>query len=151
MQFRDWHEALPMVPPKFAAEQGINPERLVIGHSLSKRSNLPGLRFGLFGRWPGKGSRHIRGLRPYAGASLLQPLRRVAERAWADEAHVIETRRLYGEKYDIAGDVFSGCRRVQPTAGWVLFVAARQGWRGCGAETVARDRHSGLAGRLSGA
>jgi len=122
-----WREAPPVGAAQVAAEQGIDPERVVIFHSLSKRSNLPGLRSGFLAAGP-ESIRHIRRLRAYAGAPLPQPLQRVAERAWADEAHVIESRRLYGEKYDIAGDVFSGVDGFRlPQGGFFLWLPVKDG------------------------
>ncbi|MCA8884322.1 MAG: aminotransferase class I/II-fold pyridoxal phosphate-dependent enzyme, partial [Rhodobacteraceae bacterium] len=70
-----------------AAAAGADPERVVAFHSLSKRSNLPGLRSGFVASGPENIAR-IRKLRAYAGAPLPMPLQRVAERVWADEAHV---------------------------------------------------------------
>ena len=69
-----------------ASEMGASPERVMIFHSLSKRSNLPGLRSGFVAGGPDNIAR-IKQLRNYAGAPLPMPLQRVAERLWADEAH----------------------------------------------------------------
>ncbi|WP_417806617.1 aminotransferase class I/II-fold pyridoxal phosphate-dependent enzyme [Thioclava sp.] len=122
-----WREAAPVGAAQVAAEQGIDPERVVIFHSLSKRSNLPGLRSGFLAAGP-ESIRHIRRLRAYAGAPLPQPLQRVAERAWADEAHVTESRRLYNEKYDIAGAVFAGLDGFKlPDGGFFLWLPVKDG------------------------
>merc|ERR1711916_243191 len=89
-----------------ARDLGASPERVVIFHSLSKRSNLPGLRSGFAAGGP-ESIHRMKQLRAYAGAPLPLPLQRVAETVWADESHVIENRRLYAEKYAIADRVFS--------------------------------------------
>ncbi len=102
-----WREAPPPGALQVGAEIGTDPERVAVFHSLSKRSNLPGLRSGFVATGP-QSMRHVRRLRAYAGAPLPQPLQRVAERVWSDEEHVIENRRLYGEKYQIAAELFSG-------------------------------------------
>ncbi|MBD3679536.1 MAG: aminotransferase class I/II-fold pyridoxal phosphate-dependent enzyme [Rhodobacteraceae bacterium] len=110
-----------------AQELGADPERVVIFHSLSKRSNLPGLRSG-FVAGGLESLRRIRQLRAYAGAPLPLPLQRVAERVWADEDHVIENRRLYVEKFDIADQVFAeidGC--AAPQAGFFLWLPVEDG------------------------
>ena len=56
-----------------AREMGADPERVVIFHSLSKRSNLPGLRSGFIASGP-ENMRRIRQLRTYAGTPLPLPL-----------------------------------------------------------------------------
>ncbi|OOY08330.1 aminotransferase class I/II-fold pyridoxal phosphate-dependent enzyme [Thioclava sp. F36-7] len=122
-----WREAPPPGAAQVAAEESIDPERVVIFHSLSKRSNLPGLRSGFLAAGP-QSIKHIRRLRAYAGAPLPQPLQRVAERAWADEAHVTENRRLYAEKYEIAGQIFDGVDGFQlPQGGFFLWLPVEDG------------------------
>ena len=99
-----------------AAEMGADPERAVAIHSLSKRSNLPGLRSGFAASGPGNVAR-MRQLRAYAGAPLPLPLQAVAARAWADEAHVEENRRLYREKYAEADAIFGNAPGYLPPEG----------------------------------
>ncbi|MEO1951598.1 aminotransferase class I/II-fold pyridoxal phosphate-dependent enzyme, partial [Thioclava sp.] len=87
----------------------------------------PGLRSGFLAAGP-QSIKHIRRLRAYAGAPLPQPLQRVAERAWADEAHVTENRRLYAEKYEIAGQIFDGVNGFQlPQGGFFLWLPVEDG------------------------
>ncbi len=110
-----------------AAEGGADPERVVIFHSLSKRSNLPGLRSGFVAGGPESIAR-IKQLRAYAGAPLPLPLQRVAERAWADEAHVKTSRALYQEKYRIADEIFSDVPGYHPPqAGFFLWLPVDDG------------------------
>jgi len=85
-----------------AREGGADPERVLIFHSLSKRSNMPGLRSG-FVAGGSESIAQIKQLRAYAGAPLPLPLQRVAEKAWADEAHVETSRALYQEKWVLPG------------------------------------------------
>ncbi|TMV78560.1 aminotransferase class I/II-fold pyridoxal phosphate-dependent enzyme, partial [Thioclava sp. BHET1] len=82
-----WRTAPPPGALQVAAEIGADPERVFVFHSLSKRSNLPGLRSGFTAGGP-QGMARIKQLRNYAGAPLPLPLQRVAERVWSDEAHV---------------------------------------------------------------
>jgi aspartate/methionine/tyrosine aminotransferase len=104
------------------ADTGTDPERAVVFHSLSKRSNLPGLRSGFVASGP-ENIRRIRQLRAYAGAPLPLPLQRVAERVWSDEAHVEENRALYREKYALADDILGGVPGYQgPEAGFFLWL-----------------------------
>lgn len=110
-----------------AREGGADPERVTIFHSLSKRSNLPGLRSGFVAGGIASIQR-IRQLRAYAGAPLPLPLQRVAERAWTDEAHVAENRALYQEKYAIADKVFDGVEGYRPPeAGFFLWLPVEDG------------------------
>ncbi|MCB1329676.1 MAG: aminotransferase class I/II-fold pyridoxal phosphate-dependent enzyme, partial [Maritimibacter sp.] len=110
-----------------AAEGGADPERVVVFHSLSKRSNLPGLRSGFVAGGPESLAR-IKTLRAYGGAPLPLPLQRVAERAWADEAHVEASRKLYREKYRIADEVFAGVDGyLSPEAGFFLWLPVEDG------------------------
>jgi aspartate/methionine/tyrosine aminotransferase len=110
-----------------ATEGGADPERVVIFHSLSKRSNLPGLRSGFAVGGPESIAR-MKQLRAYAGAPLPLPLQRVAERAWADEAHVEASRALYQEKFALADAVFAGVPGyLPPQGGFFLWLPVADG------------------------
>ncbi|MCU0910677.1 MAG: aminotransferase class I/II-fold pyridoxal phosphate-dependent enzyme [Rhodobacteraceae bacterium] len=101
---------------------GADPERVYAFHSLSKRSNLPGLRSG-FVAGGARGIARMRQLRSYAGAPLPLPLQRVAERAWSDEAHVEANRALYVRKYEAADRIFAGFPGYRPPqAGFFLWL-----------------------------
>jgi N-succinyldiaminopimelate aminotransferase len=105
-----------------AAEAGTDPERVLLFQSLSKRSNLPGLRAGFVAGGP-ESIKRIRTLRSYAGAPIPLPLQKVAERAWSDEAHVTQNRQLYQEKYAAADDVLSGVPGYKgPDGGFFLWL-----------------------------
>ena len=110
-----------------AAEMGASPERVVIFHSLSKRSNLPGLRSGFVAGGP-ESIRRLKQLRNYAGAPLPTPLQAVAARAWDDEAHVAENRALYQEKYEIADKLMADFTGYQgPEGGFFLWLPVEDG------------------------
>lgn len=110
-----------------AREMGADPERVVIFHSLSKRSNLPGLRSGFVASGP-QNIHHIKRLRAYSGAPLPGPIQAVSARVWADEAHVVSSRQLYVEKFDMADEVFSGIDGAQaPEAGFFLWLPVPDG------------------------
>ncbi|MHA7850818.1 aminotransferase class I/II-fold pyridoxal phosphate-dependent enzyme [Roseovarius sp.] len=118
-------------PPAGALEvahaMGADPERVAIFHSLSKRSNLPGLRSGFVAAGPQSMAR-IKQLRNYAGAPLPLPLQRVAERVWADEEHVEDNRRLYAEKYALADSILGDVPGyVSPEAGFFLWLPVEDG------------------------
>ena len=128
---------------------GADPERVVVFHSLSKRSNLPGCASGFMAGGPEVHRGRVKQLRAYAGAPLPLPLQRVAETVWADEAHVEENRGALPRKYRIADEVFAGIQGYRVAGGRVLPVAAGRGRRGGGAEALAGDRRAGAAGRVS--
>lgn len=110
-----------------AAATGANPERVFTFHSLSKRSNLPGLRSGFVAGGP-EGIARIRKLRAFAGAPLPLPIQRVSERAWADEAHVIANLALYQDKFRAADEIFSGLQGFNcPEGGFFLWLPVEDG------------------------
>ncbi len=105
-----------------AREMGCDPERALIFHSLSKRSNLPGLRSGFVCGGP-RSIKAMKQLRAYAGAPLPNPLQAVATRAWDDEAHVDENRALYAPKYALADRIFGNTPGyTSPEAGFFLWL-----------------------------
>jgi aspartate/methionine/tyrosine aminotransferase len=122
-----WRDAAPVGVLEVAAEMGADPERVMAFHSLSKRSNLPGLRSG-FVCGGALGIARMRQLRNYAGAPLPLPLMRVAERVWADESHVVENRALYGQKYRVADAVLGDVPGYEPPpAGFFLWLPVDDG------------------------
>lgn len=122
-----WNGSPPPGALEVAAGQGADPERVAIFHSLSKRSNLPGLRSGFVASGPENIAR-IRKLRSYAGAPLPLPIQRVSERVWADEAHVQANLALYAEKYAIAAQVFAGMQGFRlPEGGFFLWLPVDDG------------------------
>ncbi len=112
---------------QMAEEFGADPERVMIFHSLSKRSNLPGLRSGFIAGGP-ESIRRARQLRAYAGAPLPMPLQHAAAKVWADEHHVEISRKRYVAKYDIANEVFAGIEGCgAPEAGFFLWLPVDDG------------------------
>jgi len=77
---------------------------VAIFHSLSKRSSLPGLRIG-FAAGDKSFMQSYLELRNVAAPMAPTPLQRVAIAAYNDEQHVIENRRLYREKFDLADQI----------------------------------------------
>ncbi len=110
-----------------AMELGADPERVLIFHSLSKRSNLPGLRSGFACGGP-KSIGALKKLRAYAGAPLSLPLQRVATAVWKDEEHVEQNRVLYREKYTVADTIFAKIDGYSsPRAGFFLWLPVNDG------------------------
>ena len=72
--------------------------RCVVFHSLSKRSNLPGLRSGFVaGDAQVLKSYHL--YRTYHGCTLPPPTQIASATAWGDETHVVQNRALYFDKF----------------------------------------------------
>jgi aspartate/methionine/tyrosine aminotransferase len=112
---------------QMAHELGADPERVMIFHSLSKRSNLPGLRSG-FVAGGAQSIARMKQLRAYAGAPTPSPLQAAAAAVWADEAHVVASRELYQGKYRIADQVMGSVQGYQgPEAGFFLWLPVDDG------------------------
>jgi aspartate/methionine/tyrosine aminotransferase len=111
-----WRDTPPPGLLQVAASAGADPERAVVFHSLSKRSNLPGLRSGFVAAGP-QSMLRLRQLRAFAGAPLPLPLQKVAEACWQDEAHVTASRAMYQEKFAAADRIFAGVQGYQPPGG----------------------------------
>ncbi len=122
-----YRDTPPVSVLQVAAEMGADPERVVIFQSLSKRSNLPGLRSGFMLGGPQSVAR-ARQLRAYAGAPMPLALQRVSAAIWADEDHVTENRRLYTEKYKVADGIFADVPGYKgPEAGFFLWLQVKDG------------------------
>ena len=138
-----YRDAPPIGALQVAKELGTDRNRVVIFHSLSKRSNLPGLRSGFVASGP-ETMREIKQLRNYAGAPLPLPLQQAAAAVWNDEEHVEENRALYQEKYAIADRIFGNVPGYEsPEAGFFLWLpveddeaAALKLWRETGVRVL---------------
>jgi N-succinyldiaminopimelate aminotransferase len=73
--------------------------RCLVFHSLSKRSNVPGMRSG-FIAGDGALMQRLFDYRTYHGCTMPGPVQRASIVAWRDEAHVRENRTAYREKFD---------------------------------------------------
>ena len=105
-----------------AAEMGnTDYTRCVVFHSLSKRSNLPGLRSG-FVAGDAKLLAGFLKYRTYHGCAMSLPMQIASISAWNDEQHVIENRTLYRQKFKTALDILSPSLDVKlPDAGFYLW------------------------------
>jgi N-succinyldiaminopimelate aminotransferase len=95
---------------------------VVAFQSLSKRSNLPGMRVG-FAAGDRKFLSAFHELRNVAAPQVPVPLQHVAVAAYSDEAHVEENRRLYRLKFDLADQILGnryGYKR--PAGGFCLWL-----------------------------
>ena len=96
--------------------------RLVVFSSLSKRSNVPGMRSG-FVAGDAQILRKFLLYRTYQGCAMSPPIHMASIAAWQDEAHVIENRRLYLEKFDNVISILKSSLEVEmPDAAFYLWV-----------------------------
>jgi N-succinyldiaminopimelate aminotransferase len=77
---------------------------VVVFQSLSKRSNLPGMRVG-FAAGDKRFLAAFHELRNVASPQVPVPLQHVAVAAYGDEAHVEDNRKLYRIKFDLADQI----------------------------------------------
>ena len=82
-----------------AAQLGRGNRNIVMFTSLSKRSNVPGLRSG-FVAGDAELLKNFLLYRTYHGSAMSIPVQRASIAAWNDEEHVIANRCLYQEKFD---------------------------------------------------
>jgi N-succinyldiaminopimelate aminotransferase len=97
--------------------------RCVVFHSLSKRSNLPGMRSGFVA---GDASllKDFLLYRTYHGSAMPIPTQIASAAAWEDEQHVIQNRALYKEKFDTVLSVLGDSLKLSmPDAGFYLWVS----------------------------
>ena len=95
--------------------------RCVVFHSLSKRSNLPGLRSGFVAGDAEVMAAFLR-YRTYHGCSMPPATQAASIAAWNDEVHVRENRELYRQKFTAVLDVLDGVLDVStPDAGFYLW------------------------------
>ena len=81
-----------------AQKLGRDYSRLVVFSSLSKRSNVPGMRSG-FVAGDAQILEQFLLYRTYHGCAMSPSVQSASIAAWNDEAHVVENRRLYAEKF----------------------------------------------------
>lgn len=95
---------------------------VVAFNSLSKRSNLAGIRCGL-AAGDADFLDHMAMLRNMAAPQVPIPIQRVAAAAFADETHVEENRRLYDAKFAAARRILEGrFGEVVPPGGFFLWL-----------------------------
>lgn len=94
---------------------------LVMFSSLSKRSNVPGMRSG-FVAGDARLLKKFLLYRTYHGCAMSPPIHMASVAAWQDEVHVVENRRLYREKFDAVLDILGPVMKVsRPEAAFYLW------------------------------
>ncbi len=95
---------------------------LVVFSSLSKRSNVPGMRSG-FVAGDAQVLEKFMLYRTYHGSAMNPAIQAASIAAWSDEAHVSENRRLYAEKFERVAEILKPVLPlVLPDAGFYLWV-----------------------------
>lgn len=129
---------------ELAADDAADPfANVLVFHSLSKRSNLPGLRSG-FVAGDARVIARFRNFRAYIGPTNPLPADAAATAAWSDEAHVHENRALYARKFDAADEILAGrFGYTRPAGGFFLWLdvgdgeaAALKLWREAGVKVL---------------
>ena len=101
-------------------------KNLVVFSSLSKRSNVPGMRSG-FVAGDEKIIEKFALYRTYHGCAMNPAVQAASMAAWNDEAHVIENRKLYAEKFQIITPLLSEVLEVKkPDAAFYLWAKIKQ-------------------------
>ncbi|WP_297189551.1 succinyldiaminopimelate transaminase [uncultured Porticoccus sp.] len=100
-------------------------DRCVVFHSLSKRSNLPGLRSGFVAGDSRILANFLR-YRTYHGCAMPVPSQLASIAAWRDEQHVLGNRHQYRQKFAIFKEILGPVLPLNmPDAGFYLWADTR--------------------------
>jgi N-succinyldiaminopimelate aminotransferase len=114
-------DAPPLGALQAAHRLGRGFERLVVFSSLSKRSNVPGMRSG-FVAGDAEVLKAFLLYRTYHGGAMSPAIQDASAAAWRDEAHVRENRARYREKFDRIVPMVKGALDVdRPDAAFYLW------------------------------
>jgi len=104
--------------------------RLLMLTSLSKRSNVPGMRSGFVAGDAALIAPFLL-YRTYHGSAMSPAVQAASIAAWNDEAHVEDNRRLYREKFAAVTPLLAPVMDVRaPDAGFYLWAGVPPAWRG---------------------
>ncbi len=136
-------------PPGALQIAAATPERfknVIVFNSLSKRSNLPGLRSG-FCAGDGDFLETLAEIRNVCGPQMPGPTQAASAAIWAEEQHVAVNRQAYRLKYDLCDEILGtrfGYRR--PAGGFFLWLDMEQAggsveatvtlWQRCGVKVL---------------
>jgi N-succinyldiaminopimelate aminotransferase len=96
-------------------------KNVLVFHSLSKRSSLPGMRSG-FVAGDAEILKQFWQYRTYHGCAMAPPFQAASIKAWRDEKHVLANRDLYRAKFDEVLKILQPVMNVQrPDAGFYLW------------------------------
>jgi aspartate/methionine/tyrosine aminotransferase len=138
------------VPPPGGLETAFSAENefanVLVFNSLSKRSNVPGLRSG-FIAGDAQFLRTFLGFRNVAAPQMPLPVQHASAVLWADEAHVDASRALYRAKFEAAVEILQDVLPVEKPAGafflWLNMkqigggeAAVKTFWKECGVKVL---------------
>ena len=109
-----------------ASDAGPAYARLVVFSSLSKRSNVPGMRSGFVAGDAAVLKKFLL-YRTYCGGAMSPPVQAASIAAWGDETHVQENRAKYREKFSLITPLLKQVMDVElPDAGFYLWADVRR-------------------------
>jgi N-succinyldiaminopimelate aminotransferase len=118
----------------------------LVFHSLSKRSNLPGLRSGFVAGDAGILKDYFL-YRTYHGATMSNTIQLASVAAWDDEQHVQQNRQLYKQKFDEVIGILAPVLPVQqPDASFYLWPEIPWGDETCAQELFTQQNIKVLPG-----
>jgi N-succinyldiaminopimelate aminotransferase len=98
---------------------------LIVFSSLSKRSNVPGMRSGFVAGDPTIIKKFLL-YRTYSGGAMSPPVQTASIAAWGDETHVADNRAKYREKFTLVTPLLKQVMEVElPDAGFYLWADVR--------------------------
>jgi len=123
--------------PRTILEHGL--DGVVAVHSLSKRSNLAGLRAGFFAGDPGL-VHYLAEVRKHVGMMVPGPVQAAAVVALGDDTHVDDQRALYRERLAFFAEVLTGAglECTLPGGSFYLWARVRDGDAWAAAADLAR-------------
>lgn len=113
-------------PPRTILADGV--DGVLSVHSLSKRSNLAGIRAGFYAGDPDLVD-YLSALRKHAGCMVPGPVQNAAVAAWSDQEHVLVQRDLYRHRLELAQKIVAalGISADFPKGSFYLWVEAPEG------------------------
>ena len=109
-------------------------KNLVMLTSLSKRSNVPGMRSG-FVAGDAAIMKALLLYRTYHGSAMSPAVQTASIAAWGDEAHVEDNRRLYREKFAAVTPLLARVMDVKlPDAAFYLWAGVPAAWNSSGTD-----------------
>ncbi len=132
-----------------ASDMGVDDyKHCLVFHSLSKRSNLPGLRSG-FVAGDAEIIKRFLLYRTYHGCAMSPPTQSASNIAWQDEQHVIENRQQYREKFDLMLAALSDTLHpARPDAGFYFWTKTEMSDTEFARQLFARQNISVLPGQF---
>lgn len=116
-------------------------KNLVVFSSLSKRSNVPGMRSGFVAGDAAIIAKFLL-YRTYHGSAMSPSVQMASAAAWNDEIHVVENRRLYAEKFAVVQPMLNSVMpTAMPDAAFYLWVRVPNGDDATFARHLYQDYH----------